>query len=249
MKNRILLASLLFVPLLRVRWVISILVFVATSSAYAVPITNLLGDEDGFGLGLQEGDTRVPALGNFDNREPDDPIFTDYEPVGPNGDFGQGSFSYTQDFGGPFASVNTGVFQLFTLGIQDGDSQVFNSDVDLQLFIDGIEVAGAFDTIDQFDFDPAAGEFVEIAGLVTITIPDIILSSFLDGTVEVEFVATELNPMSTGIGEAFAVDFSRFNLDVDFLSPDPTPVPEPGTLALLGIGLSGLGLARRRRKV
>jgi len=213
------------------KFLILAVLMVATSTVSAVQITSMLGDNDGFGLGLLEGDTRAPSLGNFDTRAPGDPLFTDHAPVV--------DVSYTQFLGAGFSSINSAEIQFFSLGIQDGDSQVFQSDIDLRLFLDGVELLGAFDIVDQFDF--LGGAFVEIAGLVTITIPNTMFGLLLDGSVDVQIENLQLNPNAVSSGDSFALDFSRFNLDVEL---NATTVPEPATFFLLLAGLSIFGLRK-----
>lgn len=70
-----------------------------------------------------------------------------------------------------------------TLGVQDGDNDVGGSDTDIFLFIDGIEIPNAFDSVDQFTNN--GSNWVEIAGLVTISIPNTMFNLLSDGNAEV----------------------------------------------------------------
>ncbi|MCH8331346.1 MAG: DUF4382 domain-containing protein [Bacteroidetes bacterium] len=175
--------------------------------------TSILGDKDGFGLGLKEGDIRPVSLGFFDNREIDDPLFTDVEPVPTVGTFPSLSFSYTHTFAVPPEGIIRANLRMLTTGIQDGDTQVFGSDTDLRLFLDGVEVPGAFDDVDQFDFFAGVG-FAEIVGLVSIEIPGGLLPLLSDGEVVVRI---EINQLGTAPSfDAFAIDFSELQPSTSF---------------------------------
>ena len=175
--------------------------------------TSILGDKDGFGLGLKEGDIRPVSLGFFDNREIDDPLFTDVEPVPTVGTFPSLSFSYTHTFAVPPEGIIRANLRMLTTGIQDGDTQVFGSDTDLKLFLDGVEVPGAFDDVDQFDFFVGDG-FAEIVGLVSIEIPGGLLPLLSDGEVVVRI---EINQLGTAPSfDAFAIDFSELQTSTSF---------------------------------
>jgi hypothetical protein len=168
--------------------------------------SNLLGDKDGFGLGLKEGDIRV---GFFDEREARDPFFTDVVPVPTEGDFPSINFSYTHSGVVPGSSAE---LRMLTYGIQDGDSQVTGSNTDIRLFLDGEEIPGAFDDVDQFDRFPEVG-WAGIVGLVTIEIPPNLINLFSDGEVEVKF---EVNQLGTGSSiDAFAIDYSELIMGTD----------------------------------
>ena len=105
---------------------------------------------------------------------------------------------------------------LFTLGIQDGDSQVSGGDTDIRL-LDGVPVPGALDAVDQFDGSPTG--FVEIAGSVAINVPPGLLRLFADGTVVVTF---ETHALGSHDGlDAYAIDFSQLTLR--YQAPPPVP--------------------------
>ena len=92
----------------------------------------------------------------------------------------------------------------FTIGVQDGDTQVVGSDTDIRLFIDGAEIQGAFDEVDQFS--SGSSGFVEIADLVTIPVPETSLNLLADGHVEIRIQTLQLG---TGPSmDAFAIDYS-----------------------------------------
>lgn len=167
-------------------------------------IRRLLGDKDGFGLGLEEGDI---LGGFFDNRDLEDPFFTDVQPIPTVGDFPSVSFSYFHRHL-PHSSPpgSTAALEMLTLGIQDGDTQVVGSNTEIKLFLDEEEVEGAFDDIDQFDFFPGVG-FASVAGLVRIEIPRQLFELFSDGEVEVKI---EIHQLGTAPSiDAFAIDYSE----------------------------------------
>ena len=189
---------------------------------------SLLGDKDGFGMGLLEGDIRSAGSSEFDMREADDPYFTDVWPA--SSGVGSYTFSYTHSFPVPPIQITEAELKLFTLGIQDGDTQVFGSNTDVLLFIDNMEVLHAFDNIDQFDNYPGIG-WAESASIVTIDIPSAMLNAFDDGIVTIKF---EVKQLGTAVSiDGFAIDYSELIF-----------VPEPATLLLLALG----GLTLRRRK-
>jgi hypothetical protein len=160
---------------------------------------DLVGDQDGFGMDLVVGDKRPTSPDPyFDNREGGDPSFTDVMPASVD-------FTYTHAFPVPAGmTVSSATLRWLTLGIQDGDSEVTGSDTDIRLYLDGAEVAGAFDEVDQFEL--IEGEWVEIVGLVEIPLTGLILDEFLDGEVDVRIEITQLG--STG-PDAIAIDYSE----------------------------------------
>jgi hypothetical protein len=189
---------------------------------------SLLGDKDGFGIGLVEGDIRPESEGFFDMRDPADPYFTDSYPVSQPGLY---NFNYTHSFSMPSTPVTEAHLNLFTLGIQDGDDQIEGSDPDILLYIDGMEIPNAFDDIDQFDWFSEYG-WTSIASLVTIDIPSNLLSALDDGNATLRF---EIKQYGSHPGkDAFAIDYSELII-----------IPEPATISLLAIGAF---LAGRKRK-
>jgi PASTA domain len=171
-------------------------------------VISFLGDRDGFGYGLSEGSTG-PRSVIFDNRESDDPFFTDVWPVPATITPRLAVFSYKHEFGVPERMSLVGAkLSWFTLGIQDGDRQVFGGDTDLRLFLDGTEVPGAFDTVDQFDLFPAG--WSDSAGSVTINVPPGLLPLLADGSVDLRLDTHALGSHD-GL-DGFAIDFSELTL-------------------------------------
>jgi hypothetical protein len=164
---------------------------------------HVVGDSDGFGLGMAEGGVRSVGNPVFDNREPDDPGFTDHWPAGTE-------IEYEHSVTVPEQGVATAAYlELFTLGIQDGDSQVLGSNTDIELFVDGIVVPAAFDDIDQF-ISQSDG-FFEIAGTVRIDLPSSVLAELNDGHAVIRIVTNQLG--SAPSYDAFSIDYSRMHVE------------------------------------
>ncbi|MCU0914166.1 MAG: VWA domain-containing protein [Planctomycetes bacterium] len=167
------------------------------------PMVDVVGDKDGFGLGLWTGDEYT---GFFDKRQSADPVFTDVHPVAQ-------SFSYSHTVAIPVdVLVSAATLRWLTLGIQDGDSQVKGSDTDMRLFVDGREVPGAFDTVDQFHHNGTA--WVSFVGLVEIPLTGDALHAVQDGQVEIRIEIHQLGTISST--DAVAFDYSE--LEVKFSS-------------------------------
>jgi len=178
-------------------------------AAIPSPFTDLLGDKDGFGMGRGEG-AIAPSPQNFDNREADDPFFTDVWSVPWVGTFPSGSISYTHTWASSSEiPIGRATLSLLTQGIQDGDSQVVGRDQDLRLFIDNVEVPKAFDEIDQFDFFPGIG-YAEIVGLVQIEIPEDLFPLLADSQAEIRIESHSSGP-SAGL-DGIAIDYSEFSV-------------------------------------
>jgi len=180
-------------------------------------INSLLGDKDGFGLGLQPGDES--ASGSFDERATSDPVFTDSYPVlyPCTADF---SYVHSFSLSGTIVAARLG---LLTMGIQDGDSQVYGSDIEIRVFIDSVEIPGALDDVDQFYHNGT--EWVATVGVVSLAIPPDLFGYLGDGEVEVSFVNRNL--LDPGRYDAFAIDFSELVIET---------VETPATFRVDGIG-------------
>jgi len=171
-------------------------------------VVNVEGDKDGFGLGMEEGDVRPAGSSIFDEREIGDPNFTDVWPI-PWTDPTDFSFTYTHTFDPPEGSF-IAKLKIFSLGIQDGDSQVSTSDTDIKLYADGIEVPDAFDSVDQFFWADGIG-WVEVAGYVEMEIPPEIAHVLSDGSVELTY---EVLQLGSHVGtDGFAIDFSEIVIE------------------------------------
>lgn len=173
----------------------------------------LLGDKDGFGMGLPDGGAFSVAGGTslpISHRSPDDAAFTDVYPA----DLGGTSsvpyqVLFTMVFDKPTGSISSAKFKLNTLGIQDGDGQVCGVDTDIKVFIDGQEIPNAFDNIDQFDI--VNGAWSDIASRIELVIPTNLLYVLNDGKVEVKWNLIQLNPGSQS-HDAFAIDYCELEI-------------------------------------
>lgn len=170
----------------------------ATGAAQGDPtpgtsVASVVGDRDGFGYGLPPGATRPGDL--FNNRQLGDPDFTDVYPVPATYSPLLAVFSYEHQFDVPDGmNPAAAYFDWLTLGIQDGDLQVAGGDNDIRLFLDGVEVPRAFDTVDQFDF------LGEIAGSVSINVPLPYFRSSQTGALS----SSALRPVSDGVARVEA---------------------------------------------
>lgn len=128
---------------------------VHSGMAPSTTVVSLLGDRDGLGFGLAEGNTRSGGL--FDNRGSGDPFFTDVYPVPGTYSPRLTVFGYEHQFVVPGGkNLVSASLNFFTLGVQDGDSQVFGGDTEIRVPLDGVSVPGALDAVDQFDGSPRA---------------------------------------------------------------------------------------------
>ena len=165
------------------------------------------GDKDGFGIGLREGEV-YPGLGAgealpIDHRRANDPVITDIYPA----DLAEVpalSISYTIKFKPSYQSIQRATLKLFTAGIQDGDTDVYKSDTDIKLFIDGVELRQVFDWTDQFA--PINGQWSDYASYVELPIPSYLWPKLTDGEIEILWEILQLNAESSS-HDAFAIDY------------------------------------------
>lgn len=172
----------------------------------------LLGDRDGFGAGLLPGQAfHIPAgtALPIDFRTVTDLLFTDIYPA----DMCCGTeparqFEFVINFDASTATLKKSTLRFLTIGIQDGDSQVYNSSTDIRVFVDDVEIAGALDAVDQFDF--LDGQWVGFVGHVEIEIPANMLYLVADGHVVVRW---EIHQLIGGANyDAFAIDYCELEL-------------------------------------
>lgn len=167
-------------------------------------ITSLVGDKDGFGIGLVDRDVWSPATSGINSwpisYQDNDPEFTDIYPADKSG-----VINYQHNYEAIGSELISAKFVFITLGIQDGDSQVYGSDTDILFFIDGEEVAAAFDNVDQFDnYD---GKWMGSVGTIELIVPQHLLPYLQDGEV---VIAWEILQLSTcGCHDSFAIDYSE----------------------------------------
>ncbi len=197
------------------------------TTAAAAPISVMVGDADGFGLGCPNtapaGTCVWPGPGqsgtNYDGRSAAEAAATDgaqitdvYSAVFP----GFGPNPSTADVLLPFIGTLTSGTVDFATG--DLQSTAFGA---MSVSINGIAIAFSFDdgfqgtAIHSFLLDAAQLAAANLAGMVILHIDHANSSDFV------------------------AFDFFRLNADV-------VSAPEPATLLLLGVGLAGIALSRRR---
>src|SRR5262249_41111164 len=111
-------------------------------------ITQTLGDADFFGFGSGTIGDKAPAF-DFDRRSGNDPAFTDHDARLPNSHRPQGTndLSWTHDLRQELGAGTpvSGTITLAIGGIEDGSPLV--GSIDDRLFVEGIEVPGAFDQV------------------------------------------------------------------------------------------------------
>jgi hypothetical protein len=181
---------------------------VATS---ATCLQYLVGDKDGFGIGLKPGDAFVVPAGKplpIDYREPDELYFTDIYPAW-LGYSNSKEPVIVFDFEKPVKPLVSAKLNFLALGIQDGDTQVYGSDTDIRLFINEIEIPHAFDSVDQFDI--RNGMWSDFVGPVEIVLPESLLYLFVNGVVRIRLEVHQLNNTSQSI-DAFAIDYCEIIL-------------------------------------
>ena len=170
---------------------------------------SLIGDKDGCGIGLVDGDVWSPATSginswpiSFQNNDPD---FTDIYPADK-----YGVINYQHNFCVRGTEILSAKFVFSTLGIQDGDNQVYGSDTDILFFIDDEEVTAAFDNVDQFD--KYEGEWMSSVATIELAVPQHLLHHLQDGEVLVRWEILQLSSCE-GCTDAFAIDYSELILN------------------------------------
>jgi hypothetical protein len=176
-------------------------------------MTFLLGDKDGFGIGLAEGEPWFLPGGTtlpIDYRSSGDPVFTDIYPadMAENG-MPSHQIVYIISFTTPPQGIASATLRFSTAGIQDGDAQVAGSDTDVTLYVDDTEIPNAFDQLDQFDF--MDGHWSDFASTHEIEIPTNLLSAFHDGKVKVRIEILQLNTSSESF-DGFAIDYCELEI-------------------------------------
>ena len=168
-------------------------------------LVSLIGDKDGFGIGLVDGDIWSPATSGVKtwpiSYQDNDPEFTDIYPANK-----YGVINYQHSFNAIETELLSAKFVFTTLGIQDGDNQVYGSDTDILFFIDGEEVEAAFDNVDQFDYYD--GKWMSSIGTIELAIPQHLLHHLQDGEVKVRWEVLQLTACE-GCLDAFAIDYSE----------------------------------------
>jgi hypothetical protein len=242
---------------LRLTLGLAVLVVAAALPVDAAPITVLVGDKDGFGLGLTPGQ-QIPCL--TADADPSNPALPCLAPIHDLRDAAeilatdgaQITDSYSALYSGveddcptgctPNGEIATVVFPFagqlgpdaaITTFIGDFQSSLFNA---MTATINGIPISFFFDdglrntSLQTLVLTPAMLDAANLAGQVTL---------FLDHRAFVD----PLNPANNS-GSFDYVAFDYFELNAPAA---PQPIPEPGTLLLLGAGLSAIAARSRVR--
>ena len=187
-------------------------------------ITITLGDKDGLGYGLSPGQT-FPLP--FDKRTPTDPAWTDLGAAGETNAWF--TFSYS-----PIGATADSVWMEFGFGgLEDARNDSGRPDFNDRLFLDNVEIPGAFDT------DHTG---MRKYGIVTLSIPVGMLTLLADGTAAFFFDGWPYGTSPTPrAGDQVFFDYVTLNINyTELLS-----VPAPSGAVLAGLG-AGLALSLRR---
>jgi len=195
-----------------------VLCFASISLADAVPFSQQIGDADNFGPYSWESTATNGAQ------------YTDY-----HDNSYQRTFIF--DFGVPIVNVIQATLETNVYDLEDFSEPYGFPDpnhVDIQIWIEGYEVPGAFD-----DIYFGGGNSYPHSGIVTFNLMDALGSSalndiFSDGGVTLDFLNAGTHQ------ELYSIDYVTLSGDVE-------PIPEPSTILLLSSGLAGLfGIGRKR---
>jgi hypothetical protein len=191
--------------------------------------TSSIGDFDGCGIGLDQGEmwltNSIEALA-FDYRDYD-PGFTDVFPAAIDG-----VINYVHFFEAPLDTVTNANFTFWTLGIEDSSLQ----EVDIKLYIDGDEIVGAFDNINQVT--NYNDRWIQTYDGYKIDIPFSLLHHLQDGEVEVRWEVVQLG--TDQITDDFAIDTS--SLLVYWTNNTPVPDVKRHSIALGDVDHFGTGI-------
>ncbi|NES72633.1 MAG: PEP-CTERM sorting domain-containing protein, partial [Okeania sp. SIO2D1] len=111
-----------------------------------------------------------------------------------------------------------------------------------RLFIEGIEVLGAFDTVDQGILGTGLFSFSLTEAQIASFQTDFVLDIFIDGGK----VPPDVRPGTIGALESYFIDFSSVSIETD----DTTSVPEPSSLlGLVALGIFGANSLRKGKKL
>lgn len=170
---------------------------------------SLIGDKDGFGIGLVDGDIWSPATSGIKtwpiSYQNNDPEFTDIYPADK-----YGVIEYQHNFCDVDNEIVSARLVFRTLGIQDGDKQVYGRDTDILFFFDGEEIEAAFDNVDQFD--KYEGKWMSSVGTIELVVPQHLLHHLQDGEAIVRWEILQLGSCPECY-DSFAIDYSELIID------------------------------------
>ena len=180
-------------------------------------ITSLAGDKDSLGTGVPVGDA---VAAGYAVTEVEDGTAFDQRKIG----LAEWTHNYTVPFNEQIISAS---LTLLTFDIEDngaGDG-MGGAPFDDRLYLDGVEVIGAFD--DVFTADGTSALPIA-ANWLTFNLYPSFYPLMQDGTLTVRLADLGV------VGDHFWIDFSELKINT-------APVPEPISMLLFGTGLVGIG--------
>jgi hypothetical protein len=195
-------------------------------TAQASNIVSVVGDQDCFGTNRTPCNT-ASINEAIANREPDDGGFDNW---------GFAVFNWTHNYILPAnETITSAVLTIATLDLEDGGAGdgLGGAPYDTRLFVDGIEVPGAFDTT----FTPDGGVATQLPVNTTVfNLTPNFFSSLLDGTATIG-----INSTGGQRGDFVSVDYAKLEIHT-------APVPEPGAaLGLLALTAVGAGVKLKKK--